>query len=191
MLGEICEKVTSGGTPQSTRHEYYGGDIPWLRTQEVNWDYILDTEIKITQAGYDNSSVKWIPTNCVIVAMYGATAGKVAINKIPLTTNQACCNLEINKEIALTRFIFYVLCNKYNELKSMGQGSQSNINSQIIKNFSVPVPPLPVQEEIVRILDRFDALVNDISVGLPAELSARRQQYEYYRNRLLSFERAR
>ena len=95
-IQQICKKVVSGGTPTASRSDYYNGDIPWLRTQEVDWKDITDTEIKITQDGLNNSSAKWIPENCVIVAMYGATAGKIAINKIPLTTNQACCNLELS-----------------------------------------------------------------------------------------------
>lgn len=80
----------------------------------------------------------------------------------------------------------------FNQKKKFTQGTKvKDISTLNLARISVPVPPLPVQEEIVRILDRFDALVNDISVGLPAELSARRKQYEYYRNRLLTFERAR
>ena len=96
QVGELCSRVCSGGTPKSTNSEYYGGDIPWLNTREVNFNRISKTEGFITQAGLDNSSAKWIKKNCVIVAMYGATAGRCAITKIPLTTNQACCNLEID-----------------------------------------------------------------------------------------------
>lgn len=186
-LGEVCKSVTSGGTPLSTKPEYYSGNIPWLRTQEVNWNEIYDTEIKITEEGLRNSSAKWIPENCVIVAMYGATAARVAINKIPLTTNQACCNLEVNSSIAYYRFVFHWLSYQYPVLKSLGEGSQANLNAQKIKSFPIPLPPLSEQERIVGILDRFDALVNDLTSGLPAELSARRKQYAYYRDRLLTF----
>jgi type I restriction enzyme, S subunit len=186
-LGEVCRNVSSGGTPLSTRSDYYGGDIPWLRTQEVDWIDVYDTEIKITEEGLRNSSAKMIPANCVIVAMYGATAAKAAINKIPLCTNQACCNLEIDEEQANYRYVFYWLCNEYRNLRALGEGSQSNINGQKVKSFLIPIPSLTEQERIVAILDQFDALVSDISVGLPAELNARRQQYEYYRNKLLSF----
>ena len=112
-LGEICISVSSGGTPKAGKQEYYDGDIPWLRTQEVNWDEITETSMKITQEGLENSSAKWIKPNCVIVAMYGATAGKVAINKIPLTTNQACCNLEIDPSKAIYRYVFHWLCHSY------------------------------------------------------------------------------
>lgn len=120
--------------------------------------------------------------------MYGATAAKVAINAIPVTTNQACCNLEIDPEIADFKYVFYWLSSRYLELKSKGAGSQANINSKVIKNFPIVLPPLEEQRRIVAILDKFDALVNDISTGLPAEIAARRKQYEYYRDKLLSFE---
>lgn len=69
----------------------------------------------------------------------------------------------------------------------MGQGSQSNINAAMIKNYLIPIPPLEVQEKIVETLDKFDKLCNDLSEGLPAEIEARQKQYEYYRDKLLSF----
>ena len=181
-IRDICKKIASGGTPTASKSEYYNGYIPWLRTQEVDWKDILDTEIKITELGYNNSSTKWIPKNCVIVAMYGATAAKVAINKIPLTTNQACCNLEIDERIAEYKYVYYWLCKEYINLKSLGQGSQHNINANIIKNYKLPVPPLEVQREIVRILDNFTFLTAELA----AELAARQKQYEYYRDKLLT-----
>ena len=189
IISKICKNIVSGGTPLTSKTEYYNGNIPWLRTQEVDWVDIIDTSIKITEEGLNNSSAKWIPPNCVIVAMYGATAAKVAVNKIPLTTNQACCNLEIDEKLANYRFVYYWLCNEYKNLKALGEGSQSNINSQKIKKFQIPIPPLSEQERIVEILDKFDKLVNDISEGLPAEIEARRKQYEYYRGKLLNFKK--
>lgn len=186
-LGAISSKVSSGGTPSSGNASYYGGDIPWLRTQEVDFDVVTNTGVFITEAGLKNSSAKWIPENCVIVAMYGATAAKVAINAIPLTTNQACCNLQINDSVAEFRYVFHWISNQYEKLKSLGEGSQSNLNAKKVKDFPIPVPQLDEQRRIVAILDKFDALVNDLSVGLPAELVARRQQYEYYRDKLLTF----
>ena len=183
-IQEISKNISSGGTPKTTRKDFYDGDIPWLRTQEVNFCDITDTGVKITKDGLKNSSAKWIPENCVIVAMYGATVGKIGINKIPLTTNQACCNLEIDSNKALYKYVFYCLANQYEYIKSLGQGAQTNINAQIVKNLEIPVPPLPVQEEIVRILDKFTSLTAELT----AELTARRKQYEYYRDALLTKE---
>ena len=186
-MGEICRKICSGGTPLTSNKSYYAGTIPWLRTQEVDWRDVYDTEIKISEEAVKNSSAKLIPANCVIVAMYGATAAKSCINKIPLTTNQACCNLEIDDSLAYYKYVYYWLCNSYETLKSMGEGSQNNINGQKIKSFLIPIPPLEVQEKIVAILDRFETLVNDLSKGLPAEIEAVKARYEYYRNKLLTF----
>lgn len=144
----------------------------------------------ITEAGLKNSSAKWIPANCVIVAMYGATAAKAAINGIPLTTNQACCNLEVDPEQANFRYVFHWISHEYERLKALGEGSQSNLNAQKVKGYPIALPPLEEQARIVSILDKFDALVNDLSTGLPAELKARRQQYGHYRDRLLTFKEA-
>lgn len=121
--------------------------------------------------------------------MYGATAGKTCINKIPLTTNQACCNLEINKDIALYKYVYYWLYKEYYKLKALGEGSQSNISGKKIKSYAIPIPPLSEQQRIVSILDKFESLVNDLSEGLPAEITVVQEQYEYYRNKLLTFKR--
>lgn len=187
-LGEISAKVSSGGTPSSGRSDYYGGDIPWLRTQEVDYTNITSTSIMITDAGLRGSSAKWIPENCVIVAMYGATAAKVAINSIPLTTNQACCNLQIDPNIADYRYVFYWISSEYERLKSRGEGSQSNLNAKKVKEYPIPVPSVERQKEIAAAIEKFDSLTVDLSIGLPAELAARRKQYEYYRDKLLTFE---
>ena len=188
-MSEICLSIASGGTPNTSKKEYYIGDIPWLRTQEVDWRDIFDTGIKISKEGLEKSSAKMIPKNCVIIAMYGATAAKVAINKIPLCTNQACCNLEINPQKAYYRFVYQWICKEYKNLKAKGEGSQNNINSKKIKNYLIPIPPLSEQQRIVDILDQFETLVNDLSQGLPAEIAAVQEQYEYYRNKLLTFNR--
>ena len=181
---EISKNISSGGTPRSNVAAYYGGNIPWLRTQEVNFREIWDTGIKITEEGLNSSSAKYIPANCIIVAMYGATVGRVGINKIPLTTNQACANIEVNDNIAYYRYIYHYLSSQYEYIKSLGAGSQTNINAGIVKKIKVPIPPLYVQEEIVRILDKFTTL----EAELEAELDCRKRQYEYYRNQLLSLD---
>ncbi|HCS5818902.1 TPA: restriction endonuclease subunit S [Escherichia coli] len=189
-LEDISIKISSGGTPKTGVSEFYDGDIPWLRTQEVNFCDIWDTEVKITESGVKNSSAKWIPKNCVIVAMYGATVGKIGINKIPMTTNQACANIQLNEEVAHYRYVFHFLCSQYTYIKSLGTGSQTNINAQIVKNIKIPIPcpenpekSLAIQSEIVRILDKFTALTAELT----AELNMRKKQYNYYRDQLLSF----
>lgn len=184
---DISKNICSGGTPLTSISEYYGGNIPWLRTQEVNFGEIWDTGVKITNLALNNSSAKMIPANCVIVAMYGATVGKVGINKIPLTTNQACCNIEVDEKIVNYKYLFYWLSERYEYIKSLGQGSQTNINSKIVKELEVPIPSLKEQCRIVEILDKLDKITNNISEGLPYEIKLRQEQYEYYRDKLLNF----
>ncbi len=188
-MSEVCKNICSGGTPLTSKAEYYDGNIPWLRTQEVDYCEIHSTLRNITQLGLKNSSAKMIPANCVIVAMYGATAAKVAINKIPLCTNQACCNLEIDEKQALVRYVYQWICKQYEVLKAMGEGSQHNINAKKVKDFKIPIPTLEEQNRIVSILDRFESLTTSLQSGLPAEIAARRQQYEHYRDKLLTFKR--
>lgn len=194
-LGDVTKKWYSGGTPTAGNPEYYDdGYIPWLRTQEIKFSDINETEIKITPAALKSSSTKWIPENCVIIAISGATAGRSAINKIPLTTNQHCGCLEIDSEKALYRYVFHWVSFNYENIKALGQGARGDLNSSIIKNFRIPLPyaddrekSLAEQARIVSILDKFDTLTNSITEGLPREIELRQKQYEYYRDFLLSF----
>lgn len=156
-LGDICIKVTSGGTPSTKHPEYYNGDIPWLRTQEVNFEYIHNTEKTITDSGLKNSSAKLIPENSVIIAMYGVTAGKSAINKIPLTTNQACCNLIIDHKKADYRYVYYHLLNNYEKLKNAATGAaQQNLGAKQIAAMQIVLPPLDEQTKIADFLSSID-----------------------------------
>lgn len=156
-LEELCSKVTSGGTPNTQKKEYYNGNIPWLKTQEITFNRIYKTETFITDEGLSNSSAKWIPENAVIVAMYGATAGRIAINKIPLTTNQACCNLVINPEKANYNFIYYHLLSRFEEIAGMAiGGAQPNLNAGMIKDLKISIPALENQNKIASILSTID-----------------------------------
>ncbi|MDD7620181.1 MAG: restriction endonuclease subunit S [Prevotella sp.] len=186
-ISEICVNICSGGTPPRDKSDYFIGNIPWLRTQEVNWTDIYDTELKISEEAVYNSSAKLIPSNCVIVAMYGATAAKACINKIELTTNQACCNLQIDSGKALYKYVYYWICNNYIKLKCLGEGSQNNLNAKKIKEYPIPIPPLEIQSRIVEVLDKMTTLTSELEAELKAELETRKQQYEYYRNKLLTF----
>lgn len=175
-LGDVCEKVYSGGTPKSSNPMYYNGNIPWLNTKEVHFNRIYKTEKYITNAGLENSSAKWVPSNSVIVAMYGATAGNVAISFIPLTTNQACCNLIIDENKSTFKFIYYYLLFKNTELASLANGgAQQNLNKQQIKDFPINIPPLDVQKKIAGVLGALDdkiELNNRINNNLEQQMYA-------------------
>jgi type I restriction enzyme S subunit len=123
--------------------------------------------------------------------MYGATVGKIGINKIPMTTNQACANIQLDESVANYRYIFHFLLSQYEYIKSLGAGSQTNINARIVRKLQIPIPcpenpdrSLAIQAEIVRILDTF----TELTAELTAELTDRKKQYNYYRDRLLTFE---
>ena len=185
-LGDICRKVCSGGTPSSKRSEYYDGDIPWLNTKEINFNRIYKTEKCITEEGLKNSSAKWIEANSVIVAMYGATAGKSAITKIPLTTNQACCNLTINSDVADYRYVYYFLCHKFYKLASLANGgAQQNLNAQIIKDFSINLPSLTEQ---MRIADVLSSLDDKIEVNRRINENLEQQAQALFKSWFVDFE---
>jgi type I restriction enzyme S subunit len=187
---DICTRISSGGTPNRSRKDFFVGSIPWLRTQEVNFDEVWDTDLHISEEALSESSAKWVPENTVVIAMYGATAAKVAVAKVSLTTNQACANLELDPEVANFRFVFHYLMDNYQHLKSLGQGTQSNLNLQQIRSYKINVPPIEVQNDIAARLDVLFELSNSFSSGIPGELAARRKQYEYYLDQLLTFKEA-
>lgn len=181
-LENVCQKVFAGGTPTSSNSSYYGGDIPWLRSGEVNFNEINSTEKTITEEGYKSSSAKWIERHSVLIAMTGATVARSAMTMIDLTANQSVCALTPDRSILSYRYLYYWISRSYLQLKGMAQGALTSLNLNIIKALEIPVPPLPVQEEIVRVLDTF----TELQAELQAELQKRKQQYNYYCNKLLN-----
>lgn len=186
-LGELCKNVTSGGTPKSSVASYYNPPtVPWLKTKEVNYCRIYETENHISEEGLHNSSAKMIPSNSIIVAMYGQgdTAGRVAINKIPVTTNQACCNLTIDENKADYEFVYYHLCTLYDKLVSLKNGgAQPNLNAGIIKDLEINLPPLSTQHRIATILSRYDSLIENYQKQIKLlEEAAQRLYKEWFVN---------
>ncbi len=187
-LKNLIKSSCSGATPKKNNDSYYNnGTIPWIRTQDVKFNEIYSVEGTVTEKAVQETGVKWINKNCVIIAMSGATAGRCAINKIKATTNQHCLNLEIDDNKAIYKYVYYCVCNKYYELLSKKQGARGDLNSKIILDTKIPVPSIDAQRRIIGILDKFEALFNDLFVGIPAEIEARKKQYEYYRDKLLTF----
>jgi len=183
-LENLCSKITSGGTPNTQIKEYYGGGIPWLKTQEVTFNRIYKTETFITEEGLNNSSAKWIPVNAVIVAMYGATAGRIAINKIPLTTNQACCNLIVDAQKANYNFIYYNLLSRFSEIAGMAVGgAQPNLNAGMIKDLKISLPEIQTQNSIASILTSIDEKIeNNLQTNQTLEEIARTLFKEWFGN---------
>lgn len=160
-ISDICLKVCSGGTPTTSVASYYDGEIPWLNTNEVNFCNIYSTAKHITEEGLKKSAAKYIPENTIIVAMYGVTAGRCAVTKIPLTTNQACCNLVIDETKAHYQYVYYFLKLQSDFLNSLATGgAQQNLNALLIKNYSIMLPSLSVQHRIASILSNYDTLID-------------------------------
>nr|MDE5770125.1 restriction endonuclease subunit S [Ruminococcus sp.] len=138
----------SGATPSRTNKEYYNGDIPWLKTGDLNNGMIVDIPEKITELALEKTSIRLNPIGSVLIAMYGATIGKLGILTIPATTNQACCAcLPI---IIDNKYLFYFLmANKDNFTKRAEGGAQPNISKEKIISTLFPVPPLAEQKRIV------------------------------------------
>ena len=187
-LGEVASKIITGVTPKAADPKYYqDATNPWIRTQDVNFCRINEASAFVTDQAITELPLKWVSPHSVVVAISGASAGRSAILNIRAVTNQHCCNIEINSKLADFRYVYYCIASCYEQLRNLGRGARGDLNVSIIKSFEIPLPTLDEQRYIADILDRFDALVNDISSGLPAEIAARRAQYEYYRDRLLSF----
>ena len=185
-IGSFAQCV-AGATPNSKDPSLWDGNIPWMSSGEVNKRIIRSTDRCITQRGFDSCSTKMIPAGAVVVALagQGKTRGTVARTRIELCTNQSLCAIISDANVD-SDFLFHYLVSQYNNLRavSSGDGTRGGLNLKMIREYRVPVPPLEVQREIVRILDQFTTL----EAELEAELEARRTQYEHYRNHLLSYE---
>ena len=155
-IADCCITV-SGGTPNTKKIEYYdGGDIPWLSSGEINQGYIFSTDKYITQLGLENSSAKWVPANSVVIAMYGATAGKVGFIKIPLTTNQAVCTLLPNDDFE-PLYLYYATLSKTSWMISQCRGAaQPNISQSIIRSMEIPMATIDEQKRFCKLLTQAD-----------------------------------
>lgn len=167
--------ISSGGTPDRTKAEYWGGAIPWVRTGEIRYNTILATEERITQEGLDNSSAKVYPRGTLLMAMYGqgVTRGKVAILGIDASINQACAAITPRNGRLLPRFAFYYLQFTYERVRILGHGAnQKNLNSHLVGSIQVPIPTTEEQLEIARVFSAMDAKLDaiDREIGILEEL---------------------
>ena len=152
-------KTQSGGTPKSSENKFYeNGTIPWLTSGEVGQGVIRKVDRCITQAGLDNSSAKWTPIDSVLVAMYGATAGKVGLLKIKATTNQAVCSI-LPAQGMMPEFVYYAVASKTDwMLQQAAGGAQPNISQGVVRKMRIPNPPLALQREFAAFVEKVDKL---------------------------------
>ena len=152
-------KTSSGGTPSRSKPEYYNGPIPWVKSGELREEVVNITSEHITEMAIKESSAKMIPAGALLVAMYGATIGRVAYLGIPAATNQAVCNIIPDETRADRQYLFYALRSKAREWIGRGAGgAQPNISQKIIQETKIPLPPLEEQRRIAAILDKADAI---------------------------------
>lgn len=147
-VGEVGS-WSAGATPSRSHLEYYDGDIPWLKTGDLNDGYITEVPEFITEAGVEHSSVRLNPVGSVLMAMYDATIGKLGILEIEATTNQACCAC-ICYDGMYNKYLFYYLLSQRKNYIAMGAGgAQPNISKDKIVNSIIALPPLKEQKRIV------------------------------------------
>lgn len=174
-------KWGSGGTPKSTIPEYYDGDIPWLIIGDLNDSYVSTSEKKITELGLKNSSAKWVKADSVLIAMYGSI-GKLGINKIPVTTNQAIAFTQTLYGDIQNKFLFYYLLLCRPKLHKVGKGgTQKNISQTVLKTIDFPLAPLLEQKVIVA---KIEQLFSELDNGV-ANLKTAKAKLKIYRQAVL------
>lgn len=174
-LGEIAES-TSGGTPDRSNSKYWKGDISWLKSGELTDGLIVnESEEKITEEGFKNSSAKLFPKGTLLIALYGATAGKLGVLNFESTTNQAVCGFFEN-QFYVTKYLFYYLWAFKSKIieDSWGQ-AQPNISQTYLKNFPFALPPLSKQKCIVAEIEKQFAHTKQLKEHIIANQQATEQ----------------
>lgn len=159
-LGDFCQ-TGSGSTPsRSEMARYYeGGHIPWVKSGELRESVITQTEEYVTDEALANTSVKLVPAGAILLAMYGATVGRLGVLGVQATTNQAVCHIVPDPERADAKYLFHALAEQVPRIIAKGVGgAQPNINQGLVKELLVPLPSLAEQKRIAAILDQAESL---------------------------------
>lgn len=158
LFEDICS-TKSGGTPSREVKEFFSGNIPWVTTGELNDGYIYDTTEHISEAAVVNSSAKVFPAGTLLMAMYGATIGKLGITKVDAATNQACCAIFLKNDEQ--KYVFYKLLFDRPQLVAKGYGAgQPNISQAVIKKLQYAFPSKTEQSRIADALSDIDDLIS-------------------------------
>ena len=164
-LGQIG-KWQSGSTPSRLNKDYYGGNIPWLKTGDLNDGYVTNIPENITEKALNETSVKLNPQGSVLIAMYGATIGKIGILKFPATTNQACCACNVFDSIEKEYLFYFLLSHREDFIKLGGGGAQPNISKEKIVNTYIPIPPQSEQQRIITVIRNTFSILDTIMESL-------------------------
>lgn len=188
-LGEICN-VQAGGTPSKKEKQYWtDGTIKWLGSTVCQNQKTVDSVTDyITELGLEKSSARIMPKDATLIALVGATIGKVAFLPFEAAINQNIAGVyPKHPDKVNPSYVYYACTMLYPEFIGISQGKLALANLSFVRGLKIPLPSIEVQEHTAAILDRFDAICNDLTSGLPAEITARQKQYEYYRDKLLTF----
>ena len=170
--------------------EMVSDGIPFVNAGDVNGKVDTINCNKITREKYNSLGGAKLKKNDILYCLRGSTGKNGIYNKEEGTVASSLVAIRVDSSKADFKYIYYLLNSKLEikqRLKADTGAAQPNLSAQNVKNYEFPLPPLSEQQRIVDILDRFDALCNDITSGLPAEIEARKKQYEYYRDKLLTF----
>lgn len=173
--------TASGGTPSRKEASYYNGQIPWLKSGELNDNIVKKAEEFITKEGLDNSSAKIFPKGSILLALYGATVGKIGKLDFEAATNQAICCIYPSKFFNMNLLFYYLLFQKKFLISQGKGGAQPNISQDIVKNLELFLPPLEEQE---RIVEKIEELFSDIDNGIK-DLKIAQAQIKQYRQSVL------
>lgn len=162
-IAHAFKQIGSGTTPLTSNEEYYDGDISWVNTSELRDGLVIDTSKKLTKkALLDLPTLRLYPVGTLLVALYGATIGKVGILAIPATTNQACCALSDSKELSVKFTFYWLLAFRRKLILLASGGGQPNISQDIIRSLRIPAPLFPEQQAIAAFLDRETTRINTL-----------------------------
>jgi type I restriction enzyme, S subunit len=175
-LGDVFQ-VQTGGTPSRGKSEYWGGNIPWIKTGEINYSDIYDSEEKITALGLEKSAARLFPPDSILMALYGQgpTLGRVARLRVQASVNQACAVIFPTKEYSM-RYLYHYLAGQYSEIRGLARGaSQPNINALIVKDFAIPVAKIEQQRAVEAVLDQYERACRDVTQAISCTSSLIRE----------------
>ena len=177
-LSELA-KTTSGGTPSRSNKDYWGGSIPWVKSGELGDSRVEKNEEFITELGLKNSSAKLFPKESLLLALYGATAGKLGVLTYDATTNQAVCCISQDDQLLARDFLrYYLLSQRKKIIEDSFGGAQPNISQAYVREIDIPTPPLTEQKRIVEKLDVLLTRINTAIEHLHSKLDLSKQLFD-------------
>jgi len=166
-VADLSSTISAGATPSTFKKEYWGGDIRWMNSGELNLKQVYEVENRITEKGYKNSSTKMVPVKSILIGLagQGKTRGTVAINHVDLCTNQSIAAIHPNPNVFDSFYLFYNLEKRYDELRaiSAGDGGRGGLNLQIIKSIQVKTPSISEQTKIASFLLAVDEKITQLT----------------------------